>query len=82
MLIYDFPAPPVINEPLDLTACEGDEPLGLVSSYGVGNQWVLDSMLIPGASRFELNGTTWPNGIYPIELVTGTKSLMGRLVKQ
>ncbi|MCC6410300.1 MAG: T9SS type A sorting domain-containing protein [Saprospiraceae bacterium] len=68
VLIFDFPVPPVINAPQGLTVCEGDEPLVLVSSYGAGNQWILDSIYIAGANDFLFQPTQ--SGLYQVLYAT------------
>jgi hypothetical protein len=50
--VYPQPADPTINAPMGLSVCEGQDGPNLVSSYGFGNQWLLEGALIPGATDF------------------------------
>ena len=52
VIVYPQPAPPNVDAPMGLSACEGDNGLVLVSSYGAGNQWFLNGSEIQGASDF------------------------------
>lgn len=52
VIVYPQPAAPTINTPMGLSACEGQDGPSLVSSYGFGNQWLLEGALIPDATDF------------------------------
>jgi len=68
VFIFDFPVPPVINAPQGLTACEDDELPVLVSSYGGGNQWIIDSVYIAGANEFVYQPSL--SGLYQVLYAT------------
>lgn len=50
--------------------------------WGVQGKLVEELQWPAGTDKFELNGNAWPNGLYHIELTSGQKNLMGRLVKK
>lgn len=68
VIVYPQPADPVINAPMGLTACQGGDGPNLISSYGFGNQWLLDGNLIPGATDFVHQAET--SGSYQVQYVS------------
>lgn len=52
VIVYLLPITPVVTAPDGLTACEGSDSLILVSSYGAGNQWILNDEPIDEANEF------------------------------
>lgn len=68
VIVYPQPVAPSINTPNGLQACEGANTLVLSSSYGFGNQWLLDGSLIPGATDFIYMPVE--SGLYTVQYVS------------
>jgi len=68
--IYVYPQPilPVLNAANGLSACAGETDLVLMSSYGSGNQWLLNSDNIPGATDFIYSPTV--SGEYQAQIIS------------
>jgi hypothetical protein len=66
--VFPQPAPPTINAPAGLTACQGAALPVLSSSYGFGNQWLLNGSVIPGATDFIYMATV--SGDYQVQYVS------------
>ncbi len=52
VIVYPQPTNPVVNAPNGLEGCVGSTDLILSSTYGFGNQWLLNGSLIPNATDF------------------------------
>lgn len=52
VMVYPEPVAPVVTAPNGAQACAGATNLVLVSSYGSGNQWLMDGNAISGATEF------------------------------
>jgi Secretion system C-terminal sorting domain/PKD domain len=68
--IYVYPQPimPVLNAANGLSACAGETDLVLMSSYGSGNQWLLNGENIPGATDFIYSPTV--SGAYQAQIIS------------
>ena len=68
VLVYPQPVDPTVNAPNGLIACGGSAEVVLSSSYGFGNQWILDGNLIPGATDFIYMPTQ--SGAYQVQYIS------------
>lgn len=68
VIVYPQPVSPVVSGPNGLTACEGTSGLVLVSSYGSGNQWLLNGGNIAGANDFIYSPTV--SGLYQAQIIS------------
>ncbi len=68
IIIYPQPVAPTVNAPSGLSVCQGATGLVLSSSYGFGNQWLLNGNLIPGATDFIYQPTQ--SGAYQVQYVS------------
>lgn len=68
VIVYPQPQDPTINAPNGLTACQGAENVVLSSSYGFGNQWIMNGNTIPGATDFVLEPSE--SGSYQVQYVS------------
>lgn len=67
VIVYPQPATPAIVANT-LTACAGSDTIVLESSYGAGNQWLLEGELISGATDFLYMPKN--SGYYQVEVNT------------
>lgn len=69
VIIYSQPAAPVVSAPSGYSTCANSgQSIVLISSYGFGNQWLLNGTLLPGANDF---ATIAPqSGYYQAQVVT------------
>ncbi|MBK6998270.1 MAG: T9SS type A sorting domain-containing protein [Lewinellaceae bacterium] len=68
VIVYPQPIAPTVNAPNGLTVCQGATDLVLSSSYGFGNQWILNGNLIQGATDFIYMPTE--NGAYQVQYIS------------
>ncbi len=68
VIVYPQPVTPIVNAPNGLTACGGSAEIVLASSYGFGNQWLLEGNLIPGANDFIYMPTQ--SGAYQVQYIS------------
>ncbi len=68
VLVYPQPTTPLVNAPNGLEACQGAPGLALSSSYGFGNQWILNGSPISGATDFIFTPTQ--SGFYQVQYVS------------
>ncbi len=68
VIVYQQPIAPTVNAPNGLTVCQGATDLVLSSSYGFGNQWILNGNLIPGATDFIYQPTQ--SGSYQVQYIS------------
>jgi PKD domain len=68
IIVYPQPAHPTINAPNGLMSCQGSTGPVLSSSYGFGNQWLLNGNLIAGATDFIYVPTQ--SGSYQVQYVS------------
>ena len=68
VIVYPQPVNPTINAPNGLSVCEGAAGLVLSSSYGFGNQWLLNGNVIPDATDFIYQPTQ--SGYYQVQYVS------------
>jgi hypothetical protein len=67
VVIYPQPVTPVLSASNGLEICEGTAAV-LSSSYGFGNQWILNGNIIPGATDFIYQATQ--SGAYQVQYVS------------
>lgn len=68
VVVYPQPVTPLIQAPNGLTSCGGGTMIVLSSSYGFGNQWLLDGNSIPGATDFIYMPAV--SGVYQVQYVS------------
>ncbi len=68
IIVYPQPITPVLNAANGLNACAGATNLVLMSSYGSGNEWLLDGNSIPGANDFIYSPTI--SGDYQVRILS------------
>ncbi len=68
VIVYPQPVNPAVISPNGLKACQGATNLVLSSSYGFGNQWLLDGEPISGATDFIYQPTQ--SGSYQVQYVS------------
>jgi len=68
VVVYPQPIVPMVNAPNGLIACGGSAEVVLSSSYGFGNQWILDGSLIPSATDFIYLPTV--SGAYQVQYIS------------
>lgn len=69
VVVYAQPAPPMVNSPSGYAVCaNSNQSVVLTSSYGFGNQWLLNGALLPGANDFVVIAPQ--SGYYQAQVVT------------
>jgi Secretion system C-terminal sorting domain len=68
IFVYNRPVAPVISAAGGLTACAGDPPVSLNSSYGTGNQWFFNGQPLPGPGNFFVSATQ--PGYYSVQFTS------------
>jgi PKD repeat protein len=68
VVVFPQPVAPTISTPNGNSICDGDTGLVLLSSYGSGNQWILDGSNIPGATDFIYAPTE--SGSYQAQIIS------------
>lgn len=66
--VYPQPIVPMLNAANGLSACAGATNLVLMSTYGSGNEWLLDGNTIPGATDFIYSPTI--SGDYQVRIIS------------
>ncbi|MFN4081722.1 MAG: PKD domain-containing protein [Saprospiraceae bacterium] len=69
VVVYAQPAPPVVNAPSGYAVCaNSNQSIVLTSSYGFGNQWLLNGALLAGANDFVVIAPQ--SGYYQAQVIT------------
>lgn len=68
VVVYPAPTIPALTAPNGVDACVGETDLVLVSSYGSGNQWLLNGNAIAGATDFIYKPTE--TGYYQARIIS------------
>lgn len=68
VIVYPQPVNPVLNAANGTAACADENNLVLMSSYGSGNQWLLNGSNIPGATDFTYSPLE--SGFYQAQIVS------------
>ncbi|MEZ4921330.1 MAG: PKD domain-containing protein [Saprospiraceae bacterium] len=66
--VFAQPGTPSINTPQGTDACENEDPIVLVSSFGAGNQWYLNGVPIIDATAFIYEPEE--SGFYQVRITT------------
>lgn len=68
VIVYPQPIAPALSAPVGLEACAGETDLVLISSYGSGNEWLMDGSTITGATDFIYKPTE--SGDYQVRIIS------------